>query len=199
MAVRRANVRIRPVQSADVMDLVDLTQSIDLNSGVFSGRPLLNDDTAHLARRFSEIISAGSRSLLVAVDESDALVGLLVAKQDEIGAIDPTQALFVSHLLVNPKYRRRGVGRMLLIAAVHLAEEQGIDQILATAAAGSREGNRYLARLGFAPLVVHRTAPTSVLRRTLGITDVTERVAVLRRARIRAGRAGLAARAARGA
>jgi ribosomal protein S18 acetylase RimI-like enzyme len=199
MAVRRANVRIRPVNSADVMDLVELTQSVDLNSGVFSGRPLLNDDTAHLARRFSEIISVGSRTLLVAVDESGALVGLLVAKQEEIGAIDPVPALHVSHLLVNPKYRRRGVGRMLLVAAVHFAEERGIDHMLATAAAGSREGNRYLARLGFAPLVVHRTAPISVLRRTLGITDVTERIAVLRRARIRAGRAGLASRAVRGA
>jgi hypothetical protein len=68
------------------------------------------------------------------------------------------------------------------------------------AAAGSREGNRYLARIGFAPLVLHRIAPTSTLRRSLGMTDVAGRMAVLRRARLaRAQRAGFAARAARGA
>ena len=66
--------------------------------------------------------------------------------------------------MVTPSQRRRGVGRALLAAAVHLADELGVEHVLATAAAGSREGNRYLARLGFAPLVMHRVAPTSVLR-----------------------------------
>ena len=56
--------------------------------------------------------------------------------------------------------------------------------MLATAASGSREANRYLARLGFAPLVVHRVASTATLRRSLGISDVSERIAVLRRARL---------------
>jgi GNAT superfamily N-acetyltransferase len=99
--------------------------------------------------------------------------------------------------MVAPKHRRRGVGRMLLTAAVHLAEERGMDHVLATAASGSREGNRYLARLGFAPLVMHRVAPTSVLRRSLGMTDAPERMAVLRRARLRASRTGLSARTVR--
>ena len=74
--------------------------------------------------------------------------------------------------MVAPGQRRRGVGRALLAAAVHLADEPGIEHVLATAAAGSREGNRYLARLGFAPLVVHRIASTGALRRSLGMTDV---------------------------
>jgi hypothetical protein len=48
-----------------------------------------------------------------------------------------------------------------------------------------------MARIGFAPLVVHRIAPTSALRRSLGMTDVAGRMAVLRRARlVRAQRAG---------
>jgi N-acetylglutamate synthase-like GNAT family acetyltransferase len=118
-------------------------------------------------------------------------VGLIVAKMDEIGAIDLTPALHVTHLLVAPSHRRRGVGRALLAAAVHLADERGVDRVLATAASGSREANRYLARLGFAPLVVHRVASTATLRRSLGISDVSERIALLRRARI--------ARAQRGA
>lgn len=195
--MRRANVRIRPVTSGDALELAELTRSVDLRAGMFSGRPLLNDDPAHLAQRFAEIIEDGTRMLLVAADESDAVVGMLVARRDEIGAIDPTPALQISHLLVSPNHRRRGVGRMLLTAVVHLAEQQGIDHVLATAASGSREGNRYLARLGFAPLVVHRVATTGVLRRALGMADPSERVAVLRRARIRAGRGTIAARAIR--
>jgi len=207
--VSRVNIRVRLAGMADIPALVELTRSADLVSGTFSGRALLDDRVEHLTDRFAEILREGERVLLVAVDDTagapraavgarEPLVGLLVALPDAIGAIDLTPVLHVTHLIVAPKQRRHGVGRTLLAAAVQLAEERGIERVLATAASGSREGNRYLARLGFAPLVVHRIASTGVLRRSLGMSDVPERMAVLRRARlIRAQRTELAARAAR--
>lgn len=195
-AVSRANIRVRLADATDIPALVELTRSIDLVSGTFSGRSLLDDRVEHLTERFAEILRDGERVLLVAVDDAaDRLAGLLVALPDEIGAIDLTPVLHVTHLIVMPSLRRHGIGRTLLAAAVHLAEERGIDRVLATAATGSREGNRYLARLGFAPLVVHRIASTGVLRRSLGMSDAPERMAVLRRARlIRAQRADFTAR-----
>lgn len=195
----RAGVRVRQADLADVPGLVGLTQTLDLSTGTFSGRALLDSSGEHLAARFEEILVDGKRTMLVAVDEvSGDVVGLLVARRDEIGAIDLSPVLHITHLLVTPRHRRRGVGRTLLTAAVHLAEELGLDRVLATAGAGSREANRYLARLGFAPLVVHRLAPTSVLRRSLGMSEAPDRMAVLRRARlIRAQRVGLAGRSAR--
>jgi GNAT superfamily N-acetyltransferase len=156
---------------------------VDLHSGQFSGRPIIDDDSDHLTQRFGEILDEGGRTLLVAV-EDDAVVGLLAARPDTIGAIDLTPVLHVSHLLVAPSHRRRGVGRALLAAIVHVADERGVDRMVATVASGSREGNRYLARLGFAPMVVHRVASTSVLRRALGLAEAPERMAVLRRARL---------------
>lgn len=197
--VSRVNVRVRPAEHADIASLVELTRSIDLTSGTFSGRAVLDDGVEHLRERYVEVVDDRIRVLLVAVDEPTAeLVGLLVARADEIGAIDLTPVLHVSHLIVSPQHRRRGVGRALLTAAVQLADERGVDRVLATAGSGSREANRYLARLGFAPLVVHRMAPTSVLRRSLGMSEAPERMAVLRRARlVRAQRAGLSGRAAR--
>lgn len=205
----RVNIRVRLAGMADIPALVELTRSTDLVSGTFSGRALLDDRVEHLTDRFAEILREGERVLFVAVDDTagaprgavgarEQLVGLLVALPDAIGAIDLTPVLHVTHLIVAPKQRRHGVGRTLLAAAVHLAEERGVERVLATAASGSREGNRYLARLGFAPLVVHRIASTGVLRRSLGMSDVPERMAVLRRARlIRAQRTELAARTAR--
>ena len=197
----RVSVRIRPAEQADIDALVALIKSTDTSSGVFSGRALLDTHVEHLASRLREILDAQLRTLLVAVDEAGTVVGLLVARVEEIGAIDLTPALHVTHLLVSPKQRRRGVGRALLAAAVHLADEHGVDRVLATAASGSREANRYLARLGFAPLVTHRIATTTALRRSLGIADPTERMAVLRRARLvrasRTSRTGVTARVIR--
>jgi len=196
--VSRVNVRVRPAIIEDVSGLVALARSLDLSLGVFSGRPPLDNTEEHLFKRFTEIIVNCERDLLVAVDEANAIVGMLAARRDEVGAIDLTPVLHISHLMVAADHRRRGVGRALLAGAVHIAEEAGIDHLLAAAASNSREGNRYLARLGFAPLVVHRIAPTSGLRRVLGMSDPVGRVAVLRRARIaRAQRAGFAARSAR--
>jgi GNAT superfamily N-acetyltransferase len=190
--VSRANVRIRPAERADIAALVSVITSVDVRSGTFSGRGILDPDIVHLRERLGDIVDEAARTLLIATDDQTGkAVGLIVAKMDEIGAIDLTPALHVTHLLVAPSHRRRGVGRALLAAAVHLADERGVDRVLATAASGSREANRYLARLGFAPLVVHRVASTATLRRSLGISDVSERIALLRRARI--------ARAQRGA
>jgi ribosomal protein S18 acetylase RimI-like enzyme len=198
--VTRSNVRVRPVEPADITGLVALTRSFDLNSGLFSGRPLVDQNADHLAQRFAEIIAADSRAMLVAVDDHDGVVGLLVARPDDVGAIDLTQVLHISHLMVLASCRRRGIGRQLLGAAVHLADERGLDHVLATAGTGSREANRYLSRLGFAPLVTHRMASTTVLRRALGMSEAPERMAVLRRARLlRASRTGAAAVALRAA
>ena len=195
----RVNVRIRPASGDDVPALVELVQSIDTSTGLFSGRPLQDQSTSDLTERFVEILSS-ERILLVAADDAGPIVGMLAAGNDGVGAIDLTPVLHITHLMVAPNHRRRGIGRSLLAAAVHLADEAGVEHILATAAAGSREGNRYLARIGFAPLVVHRIAPTTALRRSLGMTDVAGRMAVLRRARlVRAQRAGFASRTARGA
>jgi GNAT superfamily N-acetyltransferase len=195
--VSRVNVRIRPAGHDDIPELVRLVQSIDTTSGLFSGKPLQDQSSGHLGKRFAAILDS-DRLLLVAVDESGAVVGLLAGRYDDVGAIDLTPVLHVTHLMVAPNHRRRGVGRALLAAAVHRAEEEGIEHLLATAAAGSREANRYLARIGFAPLVVHRIAPTAALRRSLGMTDVASRMAVLRRARlVRAQRAGFGPRAVR--
>jgi GNAT superfamily N-acetyltransferase len=182
---------VRPADLGDVADLVELTRSFDLSAGTFSGRPLLDANAERLTKRFGEIMTDGSRTLLVAVDDSAGIVGLLVTRCDNIGAIDLTPVLHVSHLLVDARFRRRGVGRQLLAAAVHMADEMGVDHVLATAASGSREGNRYLARIGFAPLVTARIATTSVLRRSLGMADAPERMAVLRRARLVRGNRGL--------
>jgi GNAT superfamily N-acetyltransferase len=184
----RASVRVRPAEPADIPGLVELVRSAEAGVGTSVWEP----GGGELTARLREIIETGVRTLLVAVDDaSGAVVGLLVAHPDQFGAIDLTPVLHVSHLLVAPRLRRRGIGRALLAGAVHLADSQGTERILATVASGSREGNRYLARLGFAPLVTHRVATTGVLRRSLGLADAPTRVAMLRRSRlVRAHRVG---------
>jgi ribosomal protein S18 acetylase RimI-like enzyme len=181
--VPRVNVRVRPAEAGDVPALVALTRGLDQPGGAQRGPA--DGSVAHLAQRFAELVADPLRHVLVCVDEATGVVGgLLMARQDEVGAIDLTPVLHVTHLIVDPGQRKRGIGRALLAAAVHLADDAGADRMMATVASSSREGNRYLARLGFAPLVTHRVAQVAVVRRGLGLSETAERMALLRRTRL---------------
>lgn len=82
--------------------------------------------------------------------------------------LEPTVQAFSPHVV--PEYRRKGVGHALMEAAVGFAEEFGIGHVASAAAAGSRDGNRFLARLGLGPQGVLRFAPTATVRGRLEAT-----------------------------
>ena len=189
----RSNVHVRPAAPGDVDSLVAVAAMIDLARGRYSPRPPTVEHRVPLEDRFAEIINDRERAILVAIDDaSTEVVGFAAVRDDDLATIVHTPVLHVSHLIVAPKYRKRGVARALLSAVVVLAEERGVDHVLATAATGARDANRYLARLGFAPLVIRRVAPTSVLRRSLGMAEAPDKLAIARR--IRAGRSPRPAR-----
>jgi ribosomal protein S18 acetylase RimI-like enzyme len=163
-----------------------ITLSVDNGVAEHVGRRGRKGDTTTLGDRYAELLSDPDRLVLVAVDEaSEQLVGFAVLLEEHVGVLAPTATLYISHLLVAPSFRRRGTGRALLTGAVRHAEDRDIDHVVVGVQASARDANRYLARLGFAPLVVRRIASVSTLRRTLGIVDSIDRVALRRRRTVR--------------
>jgi ribosomal protein S18 acetylase RimI-like enzyme len=182
--VSRGNVRVRPAATSDISELIAL--SIDNGVADHVGRRGRKGDTTTLADRYAELLSDPDRLVLVAVDEeSENLVGFAVLLEELVGVLAPTATLYISHLLVAPSFRKRGAGRALLTGAVRHAEDRDIDHVVAGVQAAARDANRYLARLGFAPLVVRRIASVSTLRRSLGVVDSIDRVALRRRRTVR--------------
>lgn len=190
----RGGVRVRPAESVDAAELALLVRDNSSLPHTVLGRDP-DGGVERLAERIRELIANRAWAVLVAVDdtahEGGELVGVLVGRLDESGVLDLTPTMHVSHLIVARRVRRRGVGRALLAATVHLAEERGTDRIVVAASSVSREANRYFARLGFAPLVVQRVATTAGLRRSLGLSDRPSRLAALRRSRARTMSSGL--------
>jgi ribosomal protein S18 acetylase RimI-like enzyme len=76
-------------------------------------------------------------------------------------------AVHVHYLHVRDGFRRRGVGRALLGAAVVMADEVGAEHVFTSVLPQLRETQRFYARLGFGPVVVRRSVPVSLLRRRL--------------------------------
>ena len=180
----RGNVRVRPAGPPDISQLIAL--SVDNGVADNVSRRGRKGDTATLADRFAELLSDPDRLVLVAVEEDhDKVVGFAVMLEEQVGVLAPTPTLYISHLLVDPSFRRRGAGRALLTGAVRHAEDRDITHVVVGVQAAARDANRYLARLGFAPLVVRRIATVPALRRSLGIVDSIDRVTLRRRRTVR--------------
>jgi GNAT superfamily N-acetyltransferase len=79
--------------------------------------------------------------------------------------LEPVVQAISPHVL--PAYRRRGIGRTLMEAAVAFAEERGIAHIATAAVSGSRDANRFMARLALGPHAVLRLAPTAMVQAKL--------------------------------
>jgi ribosomal protein S18 acetylase RimI-like enzyme len=202
--VTLGNVRVRPAAPSDISELIALSA----NNGVVDdiSRRGRRADTATLADRYADLVTNPERLVLVAVqdraavqhkiaapdkilpqDKTEEVIGFCVMVEENVGVLTPTPTLYIPRLLVAPSSRRRGVGRALLTGAVHHAEECGIDHVVVGAQSGARDAHRYLTRLGFAPLTVRRVASVQTLRRSLGILESVDRVALRRRRSLRAG------------
>ncbi|MDQ1719203.1 MAG: hypothetical protein QOE71_2820 [Pseudonocardiales bacterium] len=185
--VSRGNVRVRPAVPSDISELIVLSEANGVPEHMSGrGRRARKGDTATIANRFSQLLTDPDRLVLVAVEEEHGtVVGFAVLLEEQVGVLAPTPTMYISHLLVAPSYRRRGTGRALLTGAVRHAEDREIDHVVVGVQAAARDANRYLARLGFAPLVVRRIASVQALRRGLGIVDSVDRAALRRRRSVR--------------
>lgn len=186
----RGNVRVRPATPTDIPQLITLSIENGIADHVghrgHRGRRGAHNDNEQLGERYAELLDDPFRLVLVAVAEADdRVVGFEVLIEEAVGVFAPTATLYISHLLVAPSFRKRGTGRALLTGAVRHAEDREIDHVVVGVQAAARDIHRYLARLGFAPLVVRRIASVSALRRSLGIIESLDRVALRRRRTVR--------------
>jgi N-acetylglutamate synthase-like GNAT family acetyltransferase len=198
--VRRATVSAREATPGDVPSLLDLFDQLR-EAGPRRSVSIPSDPAAQreaAALRFADVIGDPEQRLLVAEDES-GLAGMVLCSIGTSTTLVSAPAVVLSHLTVSAKSRRSGVGRVLVAAATNWASDCGIDHVRVAVYAGSREANRFFARLGFAPISVNRVAPVAGLRRILG-AEVPAAEAdsgdIARRRRLRLGITGGRATAA---
>lgn len=111
--------------------------------------------------------AAGTDDRLVVAEYDGEAAGAVYLRVDTLGPLnlEPTLQVISPHVL--PQYRRRGVGRALMDASVRYAEELGIAHLATAASSGSRDANRFMARLTFGPQATVRIASTQLVRAKL--------------------------------
>lgn len=129
-------------------------------------RTNLRDGDAGGLEDIRTIIATASESseeqLLIAEYDGER-VGAVLLRVTTISPLNLEPLLTVVAPFVVDGQRRKGIGRALLSAATSFAEDRGITTMATVATAGSREANRYFARLGLGPHALVRTAPVAVV------------------------------------
>lgn len=172
----RSLVSLRDATLADAEQLAELWQPF-LRRG--SDEPL--HDLATAIERIAD--RPGERLLVAAYD--GVFAGAAYLKAGTYSPVNPEPVLEVHNAAVVAAYRRRGIGKALVESAVTWAEELGIGHVATAASSGSREANRFMARLALGPQAVLRMAPTPAVRAKLtarnpGARQVTQVLAVRR-------------------
>jgi ribosomal protein S18 acetylase RimI-like enzyme len=185
-------VRVRPATVDDLPTLLELGEELREQFGPAAEgkRPRLAPagTRAALEGRYLDALQDPERHLVLAIADDEVPLGMALFSVAPANALLDAPALHVSHAVVASRHKRRGAGKALIAAAAAFAEERGLEQVLVSVSPGSRDANRFFARLGFAPLAVRRVAPTAVLRRRLHPADARVVEHVARRRPRRLGR-----------
>ena len=155
-----------------------------------------SDEQLHdLATAIEQVGDRPGERLVVAEFDGE-FAGAVYLRAATYSPVNPEPVLQAHNAMVVTEYRHRGVGKALMECAVTWAEELGIGHVGTATASGSREANRFMARLALGPQAVLRMAPTQAVRaklsaRSPAARQMTQVLAVrrsLRHARSYSGR-----------
>jgi len=179
--VPRPSVSVRPATPADVPALVQMWGALreltrERAAPVPSERGVLT--------RLERAEQDPNLRIVVATLDGD-IAGMAVFTHQPYAALFDIHSVHVHFMHVRDGFRRKGVGHALVAAATTYAEDMGADHVMTSTLPTSRDANRFYARLGFAPMVVRRSAPVATVRRLLaadaGVSEVVEGVVARRR------------------
>ena len=177
-------VRTREATDADLSAVVDLWDELRVSGGHLG--PFGPPASASAVRERLTQLGQDSAHRVILAEIDDEIVGLAVLSRLPITPISDIESIQISFMHVRNDRRRRGVGRAIVESASAFATDVGADYVTVGVFPGSRDTNRYFARLGFSPLVVRRAIATSLLQRKLmsqdGVRDVLARRRLGRRA-----------------
>lgn len=159
MGLSRSQVTLR-VAGADDADFLaelwaDSLRRADVREQVADLESIIKDAAASPEQR------------LVVAEYDGQRAGAVLLRTSTISPLNLEQSLQVLSPTVAPSFRRHGIGYSLMESAVGFADELGIPNLATAVGPGSRESNRFMARLALGPFATLRLAPTSAVRARL--------------------------------
>ena len=118
-----------------------------------------------------EQFGSDESSRIVVAETDGEIVGCAFLRVGMVSPVAGDRVVHVSHLQVDPAYQGNGIARGIVEAALTWAEQLGVGTLVVATAASNRESNRFLARLGLAPMAALRGSSVAALRARLSQAD----------------------------
>jgi predicted N-acetyltransferase YhbS len=155
----RSSPTIRKAGPEDVHALVELWERVM--------RKAEREDLVADARRIIADCEASPDDCVVVAEVEGVVAGSVFLRATTVTPVNREPVVQAISPHVAPRFQGRGVGRALIEAAVSYAEERGIGHVASAALTGSRDANRFMARLALGPVATLRLAPTAAVRSRL--------------------------------
>jgi GNAT superfamily N-acetyltransferase len=155
----RTQVSLRTAVPGDAACLADLWSDV-------LRRASREDQAADVAKLIAGVEDSTDQRIVVAEYDGE-FAGAVHLELTTMSALnlEPVVRALSPHVL--PAFQRRGVGSALMDAAISWAEELGVAHVATAAVAGSRDANRFMARIALGPYAVLRVANTHAVRARL--------------------------------
>ena len=161
--VSRVPVSVRDAVERDGSRLCDLWAELLLKPGPDE----VGTAPATMAAQAVGRLKDDDTSRILVAEIDGEVVGAAFVRIGMLSPLQNERIVQLSHLQVDPRFLRHGVGRSLIEESVTWAERRGIETLVAATAVHDREANRFMARHGLAQVAVVRGTSVAALRAKL--------------------------------
>ncbi len=153
---------IRKAKIEDAAAIEALYTELEKDAVMYQSEHFVLSPAGARSRQLEEILKNENQVMLVAVDESDVVIGfahVVFMGVKAFSCLKPQTNIYLQDLVVSGDYRNRGIGTLLLNEAKKYGTEKGADFFRTQVFPMNKAGLRFYERNGFSIKMITIEAP----------------------------------------
>ena len=153
---------IRKAKIEDAAAIEALYTELEKDAVMYQSEHFVLSPSGARSRQLEEILKNENQVMLVAVDESDVVIGfahVVFMGVKAFSCLKPQTNIYLQDLVVSGDYRSRGIGTLLLNEAKKYGTEKGADFFRTQVFPMNKAGLRFYERNGFSIKMITIEAP----------------------------------------
>lgn len=153
---------IRKAKIEDAAAIEALYTELEKDAVMYQCEHFVLSPSGARSRQLEEILKSENQVMLVAVDESDVVIGfahVVFMGVKAFSCLKPQTNIYLQDLVVSEDYRSRGIGTLLLNEAKKYGTEKGADFFRTQVFPMNKAGLRFYERNGFSIKMITIEAP----------------------------------------
>ncbi len=153
---------IRKAKIEDAAAIEALYTELEKDAVMYQSEHFILSPAGARSRQLEEILKSKNQVMLVAVDESDVVIGfahVVFMGVKAFSCLKPQTNIYLQDLVVSGDYRNRGIGTLLLNEAKKYGTEKGADFFRTQVFPMNKAGLRFYERNGFSIKMITIEAP----------------------------------------